>query len=75
MREVKVTELRNRLHEYLECLPKEKELLVTWHGKVIARILPPLNKKKEALKQLENLRNHSKMTDIISPIDEEWEAN
>ena len=75
MREVNVTELRNHLHQYLDSIQKEKEVLVTWHGKVIARILPPADKKKEALNQLKALRSQSKMTDIISPIDEDWEAD
>lgn len=75
MREVNVTELRNHLHRYLERVQKGTEILVTWHGEVIARVLPPVNKKKEALSQLKELRSRSKMTDVISPIDEDWEAN
>jgi prevent-host-death family protein len=75
MREVNVTELRNHLHQYLESIQKEKEVLVTWHGKVIARILPPVNKKNEAQLQLEKLRKNSSMTDVISSVDEDWEAD
>lgn len=75
MREVNVTELRNHLHKYLDSIQTEKEVLVTWHGKVVARILPPIDKKKEALNQLKELRSHSKMTDVVSAIDEDWEAD
>ncbi len=75
MREVNVTELRNHLHQYLDNIQKEKEVLVTWHGEVIARILPPIDKKKEALNQLKELRSKCKMTDVLSAIDEEWEAD
>ncbi len=75
MRKVNVTELRNHLHKYLESVHKGTEVLVTWHGEVIARILPPVDKKKEALSQLKELRSHSKMTDVISPIDDKWEEN
>lgn len=46
MREVNVTELRNHLHRYLERVQKGTEILVTWHGEVIARVLPPVNKKR-----------------------------
>src|SRR5580692_11516322 len=67
MREVNVTELRCHLHKYLESVQKGTEVLVTWHGEVIARILPPIDKKKEALNQLKELRSNSNMTDIISP--------
>jgi prevent-host-death family protein len=75
MREVNVTELRSHLHKYLENVQKGAEVLVTWHGEVIARIVPPIDKKKEALSQLKELRSHSKMIDIVSPIDEGWEAD
>lgn len=75
MREVNVTELRSHLHKYLESVQKGNEVLVTWHGEVIARLLPPIDKKKQALNQLKELRIHSKMSDVVSPIDEDWESN
>ncbi len=75
MQEVNVTDLRHYLHQYLDSVQKGKEIHVTLHGKLIARILPPIDKKKEALKQLKKLRQYSKMTDVISPIDEKWEAD
>lgn len=75
MQEVNVTELRNHLHRYLENVQKGTEVLVTWHGMVIARILPPTDKKKEALNRLKELRRHSKLIDVISPMDENWESS
>lgn len=75
MREVNVTELRSHLHKYLESAQRGTEVLVTWHGEVIARILPPVDKKKEALTQLKELRSVSKMIDVVSPLDEDWEEN
>lgn len=75
MREINVTELRNHLHKYLATAQKGTEVLVTLHGRVIARIVPPLDPKKEALKYLKALRNRSKITDVLSPIDEDWEVN
>jgi prevent-host-death family protein len=74
MRQVNVTELRSHLHKYLDCVQKGSEVLVTWHGEVIARILPPIDKKKEAANKLKKLRTRSKINDVISPIDESWEA-
>ena len=75
MREVNVTELRSHLHKYLERAQKGTEILVTLHGETIARILPPIDKKKDATNKLKELRRHSKMTDVTSPINEDWEAN
>lgn len=75
IREVNVTELRNHLHQYLESAGKGTEVLVTLHGQVIARILPPLDTKKEALNKLKELRQHAKIGNVISPVDESWEAN
>ena len=40
MSEVNVTELRQNLPDYLAEVRKGKELKVTVHGKVIARIVP-----------------------------------
>jgi len=68
MLEINVTEFRNHLHKYLEIVQKGTEMLVTWHGNVIARILPPTDKKKEALNQLKKLRSRCKMTDVISSL-------
>lgn len=71
---VNVTELRNHLPQYLSSVEKGNEILVTHHGKVIARIVPPTNKKKDAQKKLIELRKKCKIGDVISPIDEEWDA-
>lgn len=75
MREVNVTELRNNLPKYLSSVENGKEILVTSHGRVIARILPPSDTKRDALVQLKVLRKHCKIGDIISPIDEDWESD
>lgn len=68
MREVNVTELRNHLPKYLASVEEGKEILITSHGRVIARILPPVDTKGEAREQLKALRKYCKIGDIISPI-------
>ena len=45
MSEVNVTELRQNLPDYLAEVRKGKELKVTVHGKVIARIVPEMGVK------------------------------
>lgn len=74
MQEVNVTELRNHLPKHLNSVQHGAEILVTSHGKVIARILPPLDTRLEAKKALATLRKHSKIGDVVSPLDEEWDV-
>lgn len=74
MHAVNVTELRNHLPKYLSDASKGNEILVTSHGHVIARILPPVDAKSEALASLKQLSKQCKISDVISPIDEEWDA-
>ena len=55
MHEINITELRNHLPKYLSDVNKGDEILVTLHGKVIARILPPVNKRQEAKRKLKSV--------------------
>lgn len=75
MRAINVTELRSHLQKYLNCVQRGDEIQITLHGHVIARILPPLDTKKEASKQLEALRKTCKVGDVISPLDEKWDVD
>lgn len=74
MRSINITELRNHLPHYLSTVQRGNKILVTTHGKVIARIVPPVDTKSEALKQLKILRKKCKVGDVVSPIDDEWDA-
>lgn len=74
MREVNVTELRSHLPKYLASAQKGTEILVTSHGRVIARIIPPVDTKADAARQLKDLRKRCSVGDVISPIDEDWES-
>jgi prevent-host-death family protein len=74
MHEVNITELRNHLPKYLSDVTKGDEILVTSHGKVIARILPPMDMRQEAKKRLCDLRKICKVGDVIAPIEDPWQA-
>jgi prevent-host-death family protein len=74
MRVVNVTELRNHLPKYLSFVSMGNEILVTSHGNVIARILPPADSKSDAITALKKLRKRCRIGDVIAPIDEDWEA-
>jgi hypothetical protein len=49
--------------------------MVTSQDKAIARILPPHDVREKAKQQLEVLRKKSRVGDVISPIDETWDAD
>ena len=74
MREVNVTELRSHLPAYLVQVQTGEELIVTSHGKAIARILPSQDIREAARKQLKALRKKSHVGDVILPIGEVWES-
>ncbi len=70
MRAINVTELRNNLPKYLSAASKGDEILITFHGHVIARILPPADTKNNAVAALKQLRKRCKINDVVSPLDE-----
>lgn len=74
MHSVNVTELRQHLPDYLKQVQQGEEIVVTLHGKIIARIVPDQqeNKHEAALKRLEALRGTVIVGDIMTPFDEEW---
>ena len=74
MSEVNVTELRQNLPDYLAEVRKGKELKVTLHGKVIARIVPEQDAKKSARQRLAALRAKCKVGDVVSPSGVRWAA-
>jgi prevent-host-death family protein len=74
MSEVNITELRQNLPEYLAKVRKGKELKVTVHGKVIARIMPEIDAKDAARRRLAALRAKCKVGDVVSPANERWDA-
>ena len=71
---VNVTDLRQHLPEYLKQVQKGEEIMITSHGKSIARIVPNFsdNKREQALKRLDTLRGKMILGDILSPLDDEW---
>ena len=75
MRAIKITELRNNLPKYLHRVQHGDEILVTLHGQVIARIVPPIDVKAHAQQELKKLRKTCKVGDVISPLNEEWDAS
>ncbi len=74
MLEVNVTEFRNHLPDYLGKVKSGEEVLVTLRGKVIARIIPAQNERSAARRHLSLLRKKCRVGDVVSPLEEKWEA-
>lgn len=74
MHEVNITELRRHLSKYLKSAQRGAEILVRSRGCIIARIIPSVDTKTDALRQLKELRQHCLVGDVISSVYVNWES-
>jgi prevent-host-death family protein len=74
MRKVKVTDLRNALPAYLKAVQAGEELSIESRGKIIARIVPDRSAEDAARQRLQALRAKSRVGDVVSPVEERWDA-
>ena len=74
MDEVNITELRQQLPTYLGRVARGATVLVTQHGKPIAKIVPVEDPCAEAARRIETLRKTARVGDVVSPIEAEWSA-
>lgn len=74
MQEVNVSELRHRLRQYLARAEAGEEILVTRHGRVVARLTAPRDVRAAARDRLAALRASARVGDVVSPIELGWDA-
>ena len=74
MKEVNVTELRNNLPAYLDMVKAGEELLLTSRGKKIACLTPVADGRSGAKDKLAVLRGKCRIGDVVSSLNEKWEA-
>ncbi len=74
MAKVNVTELRQNLPAYLAQVREGDEIEVVVRGKVIARIVPEVNRTEEARKRLLALRRKAVVGDVLNPSGDAWNA-
>lgn len=74
MSEVNVVELRQNLATYLKEAQEGATVLVTHHGKPIAKIVPAEDKRAVAKAKLAAWRKQTRIGDVESPLEEDWEA-
>ncbi|RLQ21194.1 type II toxin-antitoxin system prevent-host-death family antitoxin [Seongchinamella sediminis] len=74
MRSVNISEFRANLLKYLKLAHSGEEITVTSNGQQMATITPPAGKKEAAREKLRALAADAEIGDIVSPTDEDWEA-
>jgi prevent-host-death family protein len=75
MQTVNISDFRANLLKYLEKANAGEQISITTNGKLIATIAPPINQKQLAQQQLGQLAKSARITDVVAPIDSEWDAN
>lgn len=74
VQKVSISKLRSNLPLYLADVRRGRVMQITHRGKVIARIVPEREPAQVARERLVALRPRARVGDIISPLDESWEA-
>ena len=74
MSEANITELRQNLATYLRAVEQGETVVLTHHGRAIARIVPVDNHRADATQRIESLRATAEIRDVESPIDADWDA-
>ncbi len=75
MQQVKITDLRAHLPDFLKKVSKGEEIQITSHGKPIARLVPEFDEVETAQKRLDALRGTMIVGDIMEPLESEWKAD
>ena len=75
MIKVTVSTFRKHIPDYLGRVRLGEDIALTSRGKVIARLVPPADERQIAQEQLAALRAASHIGDVITPLEEKWEAD
>jgi prevent-host-death family protein len=70
--QVEITELRQNLPAWLERVRVGEEISIVEHGAVVARLIPPADRRTRARLALEALRARARVGDVESPVGEVW---
>ena len=74
MTSIAVSDLRANLMKVLDQIKKGAQIQITSHGKVVAKLVPADLAQDTAKNELIKIGNTAELGDIISPLDESWEA-
>jgi len=74
MERVSISKLRENLSIFLKKVQRGEVITITSRGYDMARLVPLEDKRVKSRKILRELGKNASIGDIISPIDDEWEA-
>ena len=75
MKTIAASKLRENLMKILKQIEKGSSLLITSRGRPVAQLNPPPEAAKSAREALTKLSKNAVIGDIVSPLDEPWEAS
>ena len=74
MEKVNISTLRENLSVFLKKVEKGQIITITSRGHEMARLVPVEDRREKSREVLRELAKNASIGDILSPIDEEWEA-
>jgi prevent-host-death family protein len=74
MESIGVSKLRENMVLFLSKVQQGESIAITSRGTEIAMLIPIKNKKEVSRNALKQLRKTAIVGDVVSPIEEEWEA-
>jgi len=74
MQTINISDFRNHLAHYLKTAQMGESLSISSHGEVLAIISPPNQQKQQAKAALQTIAQQSVIDDILSPLNESWDA-
>ncbi len=74
MESVPLTQINENIGEILEKIRNGQSLAVTFEGREIGVLFPAGESMEKARRRLEQLRETAFVGDLLSPINEDWEA-
>ena len=74
MKNVSISEFRANLLKYLMRVKHGEQINVTSKGDLLATLSPPASQQNAARTKLRELANTAVLHDVLSPIEESWDA-
>lgn len=72
---VAVSKLRENMVHFLKKVQRGESITITSRGAAVARLVPIEKETEASRKRLELLRKTAFVGDVVSPIEEEWNAS
>ncbi len=74
MKSTDITQIEKNIPEVLSTIQAGGIISVTLKGREVAKLVPPDNIMETARKKLALLRKTAVVDDVLSPVEDEWEA-